>query len=80
MLHRCILLLEDLDAAFTGGITSAADRTANSGSALSISGLLTSLDWPPAEGRCVTVSIRALRFANRPCFFRQACFRHYESR
>ncbi|KAF8498227.1 P-loop containing nucleoside triphosphate hydrolase protein [Russula emetica] len=56
---RCILLLEDLDAAFTGGITSTADPTANTtgGSALSPSDLLTSLDWiDPTEGRLVFVT------------------------
>ncbi len=50
------MLLEDLDAAFTCGITSTADPTANTngGSTLSLSGLLTSLDWiDPAEGQCV---------------------------
>lgn len=68
MLRRCVLLLEDLDAVFTGGITSAADPTTNTngGPALSLSGLLTTLDWvDPAEGRCVTVSISAaFDFAN----------------
>lgn len=80
MLHRCILLFEDLDAAFTDGITSTADPTANTngGSAISLSGLLTSLE--SAEGRCVTVSIRAFGFANRPRLSRQARFRHYQSR
>jgi hypothetical protein len=79
MLHRCLLLFEDLDTAITGGITSTADPTANAngGSDLSLSGLLTSLDF--AEGRCITVSIRALGFANRHRLFPQACFRHYQS-
>ncbi|KAH9985931.1 BCS1 N terminal-domain-containing protein [Russula vinacea] len=50
----CILLLEDLDAAFTHDITS----TGNGGSTLSLSGLLTSLDWmEPAEGRLVFITI-----------------------
>ncbi|KAI0274144.1 BCS1 N terminal-domain-containing protein [Russula aff. rugulosa BPL654] len=50
----CILLLEDLDAAFTSDITSTTDTTANTngGSALSLSDLLASLDWiDPGEGR-----------------------------
>ena len=61
MLHRCILI-EDLDTAFTSGITSTADPTANAngGSDLSLSGLLTSLD--SAEGRCIIV------FHSRPRF------------
>jgi len=64
------LLLEDLDAAFTRGIsrdctstgaptapTKAAAET-NDGSTLSLSGLLNSLDGvAAAEGRCVTVPI-----------------------
>ena len=80
MLHRSILLLEDLDAALTCGITSTADPMANTngGSGLSLSGLLNSLD--SAEGQCVTDSIRALGVANRPCHVRQACFHHYQSR
>jgi hypothetical protein len=82
MLHRCILLFEDLDDAFTSGIMSTADPTANTngGPAISLSGLQTSLD--SAEGRCgVTVSIRALGFANRlgPRLSWQARFRYYQS-
>jgi len=52
----CLLLFEDLDTAITGGITSTADPTANAngGSDLSLSGLLTSLDF--AEGRLVFVT------------------------
>ena len=62
--YRCILLLEDLDAAFTRGIsrdsTSTGAPTAptkvaaetNDGSTLSLSGLLNSLDGvAAAEGR-----------------------------
>lgn len=46
---RCILLLEDLDTAFTDPMAST-----NGGSALSLSGLLTGLDWiDPTEGRLV---------------------------
>lgn len=66
--HRCILLLEDLDAAFTrsvsrdekstGAPTAATKETAeketSDGSTLSLSGLLNSLDGvAAAEGRCV---------------------------
>ena len=65
--YRCILLLEDLDAAFTRGIsrdststgaptvpTKAAAET-NDGSTLSLSGLLNSLDGvAAAEGRYVS--------------------------
>jgi mitochondrial chaperone BCS1 len=64
--HRCILLLEDLDAAFTRGINRDSTSTgaptvptkataeANDGSTLSLSGLLNSLDGvAAAEGRCV---------------------------
>jgi chaperone BCS1 len=62
--YRCILLLEDLDAAFTRGIsrdsTSTGAPTAhtkaaaevNDGSTLSLSGLLNNLDGvAAAEGR-----------------------------
>jgi len=64
--RRCILLLEDLDATFTCGIASTGDSAVptravvegNGGSALSLSGLLTSLDWmDPAEGRLLFVTI-----------------------
>lgn len=64
---RCILLLEDLDAAFTRsvsrdssstGVPTASNSPNNSnesdGSTLSLSGLLNSLDGvAAAEGRCV---------------------------
>ena len=65
-LNRCILLLEDLDAAFTRGVSRDANSTgaptvkdekaaaaeANDGSTLSLSGLLNSLDGvAAAEGR-----------------------------
>ena len=69
-LPRCILLLEDLDAAFTRGISRDSTSTgaptaptkaaaeANDGSTLSLSGLLNSLDGvAAAEGRCVSVSL-----------------------
>ena len=62
--YRCILLLEDLDAAFTRGISRDSTSTgaptaptkaaaeANDGSTLSLSGLLNSLDGvAAAEGR-----------------------------
>lgn len=65
--HRCILLLEDLDAAFTRSVTRDAASTGvptaatskdgttaetNDGSTLSLSGLLNSLDGvAAAEGR-----------------------------
>src|ERR1700755_2845668 len=62
--HRCILLLEDLDAAFTRGISHDSTLTgapttpteaaaeANHGSTLSLSGLLKSLDGvAPAKDR-----------------------------
>lgn len=64
--YRCILLLEDLDAAFTRGISrdekstgaptvkdkDTAAAEANDGSTLSLSGLLNSLDGvAAAEGR-----------------------------
>jgi mitochondrial chaperone BCS1 len=62
--YRCILLLEDLDAAFTRGISRDSASTgaptaptkaaaeANDGSTLSLSGLLNSLDGvAAAEGR-----------------------------
>jgi chaperone BCS1 len=68
--HRCILLLEDLDAAFTRGISRDSTSTGaptvatkagaetNDGSTLSLSGLLNSLDGvAAAEGRCVSVLI-----------------------
>jgi len=54
---RCILLLKGLDAAFTCDLTNAATE-GNGGSTLSLSGLLTSLDWiDPAEGRLLFVTI-----------------------
>ena len=73
--YRCILLLEDLDAAFTRGIsrdststgaptapTKAAAET-NDGSTLSLSGLLNSLDGvAAAEGRSVCCFSRAPHF------------------
>ena len=58
--------MEDLDATFTCGIASTGDSAVptravaegNGGSALSLSGLLTSLDWmDPAEGRCVSILV-----------------------
>lgn len=87
--RRCILLLEDLDAAFTHDITSTGDPTGptnaanegNGGSTLSLSGLLTSLDWmEPAEGRYVSVPIASFVSSNRSRHFRQACFHHDQSR
>jgi chaperone BCS1 len=66
--NRCILLLEDLDAAFTRSVSRDASSTGaptasntnstttetNDGSTLSLSGLLNSLDGvAAAEGRCV---------------------------
>jgi len=66
LLLRCILLLEDLDAAFTRGVSRDEKSTgaptvkdkaetaaeANDGSTLSLSGLLNSLDGvAAAEGR-----------------------------
>jgi hypothetical protein len=80
MLHRYILLLEDLDTAFTRGITSTADPTADTnGGSVSLSGLLTSLD--SSEGRCVSsFSFGPAVSLIDPGLFRQACFRHYQSR
>lgn len=62
--NRCILLLEDLDAAFTKGVSRDANATGaptvkakeavaeDDGSTLSLSGLLNSLDGvAAAEGR-----------------------------
>jgi chaperone BCS1 len=73
--YRCILLLEDLDAAFTRGISRDSTSTgaptaptkaaaeANDGSTLSLSGLLNSLDGvAAAEGRCARCFSRVLRF------------------
>jgi len=73
--YRFILLLEDLDAAFTCGINRDSTSTgaptaptnaaaeANDGSTLSLSGLLNSLDGIAAvEGRQVRCFSRALRF------------------
>jgi hypothetical protein len=71
-LHRCILLLEDLDAAFTRSVSRDATSTGtptaatsststtenNDGSTLSLSGLLNSLDGvAAAEGRYVDIAI-----------------------
>lgn len=69
--HRCILLLEDLDAAFTRSVSRDASSTGaptasnttstttetNDGSTLSLSGLLNSLDGvAAAEGRWVVMA------------------------
>ena len=61
------MLLKDLDAAFANGTEAAAEG--NSGSNVSLSGLLASLDSiDSAEGWCVSISIRrVLRFINRFC-------------
>jgi hypothetical protein len=57
--HRCILLLEDLDAPFTQGTRhDSTSSEANSDSTLSLSGLLNCLDGVSgAEGRCVLAFI-----------------------
>ena len=92
-LPRCILLLEDLDAAFTRGIcrdsTSTGTPTAptkaaaesNDGSTLSLSGLLNSLDGvAAAEGRYVCVPIAPFVSPNRLfCHLRQSSIRDDES-
>jgi chaperone BCS1 len=81
--YRCILLLEDLDAAFACGITSTGDPKAptkataegNGGSALSLSGLLASLDRIDfGEGWCVSLPIAAFVSSIVPVIFDRLIF------